>query len=74
MRRLFAAISATAFAITIFAGPTLAVSPNANPNACFGQGRADYALNGSFSVGYWASMRKGDNAAQNAAYRDACQP
>jgi hypothetical protein len=55
-------------------GAASAVSDNASPKACFGQGRADYALNGEFSVGYWASQRKADNAVQNAAYRDSCQP
>ena len=52
-------------------------SDNANQNACFGQGRSAYALMahalGLPTVGDYASMRKGDNADQNAAYRDACQ-
>jgi hypothetical protein len=49
-----------------------AASPNANQNACFGQARATFAvLTGD--VGFYASMRKGDNASINAASRDSCQ-
>jgi len=50
------------------------VSEHASPKACFGQGRANYALNGSESVGYWASLRQGDNSWMNQDYMDACQP
>jgi hypothetical protein len=52
-------------------------SDNANQNACFGQGRSEYALLahalGLPTVGDYASQRKGSNAEMNAAYRDACQ-
>ena len=51
---------------------------NASPTACFGQDRAAYAhmahAFGLPSVGFYASSRKGENAAINAAYRDSCQP
>ena len=64
----------------VLAGSTAAwaTSPNASDNACFGQDRADgvAALRAAFSPNAWgqiASVRKGDNAAMNAAYRDACQ-
>src|SRR5437773_768427 len=54
-------------------GSAFATSDNANQNACFGQGRATYATTSEpGAVGAAASERKGDNAAQNAAYRDAC--
>lgn len=48
-----------------------AASSNSSQNACFGQARASAAIAGV--VGYYASMRKGDNAAMNAAFREACQ-
>jgi hypothetical protein len=54
------------------AAPT--VSDNANSNACFGQARAYYAqllASTGTSNGYYISQRKGDNPAENQAYRDA---
>lgn len=53
--------------------PTLAAAAP-NQQACFGQGRSAYAISSDPGmVGYWASLRAGDNASINAAYRDACQ-
>lgn len=73
MKKLLIGICAfTMFALMVV--PVMAVSEKASPMACFGQGRASYALNGDYSVGYWASQRKGENAVMNAAYREACQP
>ena len=75
MRRVLVAASAAALVIGMFAGPTLATSANANTNACFGQARANYATtNAPGAVGDAASSRKGDNAVDNATYRDGCQP
>lgn len=51
-----------------------AVSLSASPQACFGQGRAEYAVNGPESPGYWASQRKGTNSTMNQDYMAACQP
>ena len=73
MRRLILIVSSATLALGLAAGPALATSDNANQHACFGQGRADFATTGSETVGFYASMRKGDNASINAAYRDACQ-
>lgn len=66
-----AAITAAAFGA--ISGSAFAVSENANQNACFGQGRAEYATTGSETVGFHASQRKGNNAEINAAYRENCQ-
>ena len=75
MRRVLIAVGAAALAIGVFAGPTLAVSSNANGNACFGQARAAYATTAApGSVGAAASSRKGDNSTINDAFKDACQP
>lgn len=71
---------ATAFAAVMLVGSVSAasawtmVSESASPKACFGQGRAEYALNGSETVGYWASARKATNATMNQDYMTACQP
>ncbi len=52
------------------------VSSNANPNACFGQARASYAKGGPNGAlaphnnGYYISLRKGNNPANNDWYRD----
>jgi hypothetical protein len=76
MRRIILGAAAAALSIAAIAGPVAAASDNANQNACFGQGRAAYAVaNGGTdaSVGFYASQRKGDNASINAAYRDSCQ-
>ncbi len=54
-------------------GSVAAVSTNASPKSCFGQDRAAYALTGSETVGYWASMRKGMNAEMNHDYMVWCQ-
>ena len=45
-----------------------------SPNSCFGQDRAaGVHLIGGSVWGAIAAERAGDNAAQNAAYRDSCQ-
>jgi hypothetical protein len=77
MNRLKKILAGTAITVATFgsiAFPAFAVSDNASQNACFGQGRAAYATTSApGAVGEAASARKGDNAAQNAAYREACQ-
>jgi hypothetical protein len=58
------------------AGSAVAAQP-ANPG-CFGKDRAAYANQfGSLGhevggVGYYASLRAGDNGAINQAYKDGC--
>lgn len=66
------------FGAAFAAAPT--VSSTANSNSCFGQARAYYAQGGPNGVlspennGYYISQRKGDNSANNAAYKAAnCQ-
>ncbi len=69
----------TATAALIFsslAGSVFAAQPT-NPG-CFGKDRAAYATeNGSLGsevgrVGYYASLRAGDNGSINQAYKDGC--
>jgi len=48
------------------------VSPQADQQACFGQARAAFASN-NVRMGQIISERKGDNARQNAEFREACQ-
>jgi hypothetical protein len=69
MRRVLSAASVAALVIGIFAGPTLAGQP-ANPG-CFGTDRAAFANTGG-DVGYWASLRAGENGAINQAYMITC--
>jgi hypothetical protein len=67
-RRFMSGSLAAAIALSVFAGTALAAP---NSNACFGQGRADFAsANGGpgTSNGYYISQRKGDNPAINAAW------
>lgn len=76
MRKYIALISATIVVAGLTATSAGAGQPT-NPG-CFGQDRAAYAnANGSLGhdfggVGYYASLRAGDNGAINQAYKDAC--
>jgi hypothetical protein len=74
MKKLILGAVVSAVLLSAAATPSFAISDEASPMSCFGQDRAEYALEGSESVGYWASMRKGLNSAMNIAYRLACQP
>jgi hypothetical protein len=64
-------------AVTGFAATTANAGAPTNPG-CFGQDRAAYAMeNGSLGndvggVGYWASLRAGDNGSINQAYKTSC--
>lgn len=70
------ALTATIAAACLTATAAVAAQP-ANPG-CFGQDRAAYANDfGSLGhdeggVGYYASLRAGDNGAINQAYKDTC--
>jgi hypothetical protein len=67
-RRLIGGSLAAAIALSVFAGSALAAP---NDNACFGQGRSDFAsANGGpgTSNGFYISQRQGDNPAINAAW------
>ena len=70
-RRLTAGAFAVAFALSTFAGTALAATP-ADPG-CFGQGRSAWVATITGQV--WgtteASVRAGDNAAMNLAWRIA---
>jgi len=76
MRKYIALVFATAAAAAVTATSAVAGQPT-NPG-CFGQDRAAYAnQNGSLGhdpggVGYYASLRAGDNGAINQAYKDGC--
>ena len=79
MRRVgvfFASFVAAAALAVPLSGFASAGAP-ANPG-CFGQDRAAYAnANGSLGhdpggVGYYASLRAGDNGAINQAYKTVC--
>ena len=73
-RSLVAAGAAVVLAVSV-AAPAGAESDNADPTACFGQDRADFAVaQPPGGVGDAASYARGDNADQNAAYRERCQP
>lgn len=75
IKRAIVTGAATATMLGSLAMPTLAVSDNANQQACFGQARAEYASTkpGGVSQGEHSSERKGNNAEMNAAFREACQ-
>ena len=68
--RLLATAAIAALAVPVFAAAGASADPGANN--CFGQGRAAYAVNGPTTVGFYASMRAGTNAAINHAYMDSC--
>lgn len=76
MHKKLAIFTALAVLGVIGAGSAVAGQP-ANPG-CFGQDRAAYATaNGSLGhevggVGYYASLRAGDNGAINQAYKTNC--
>ena len=70
-------------AVTIFVAvacvtATGAVAAQPSDPGCFGSGRAAYAVeNGSLGhevggVGYYASLRAGDNGQMNQDYKDNC--
>ena len=74
MRRILVTAAATAFALPLLAGTASAatvMSENASQQGCFGQARAWHSSQGI--NGEVISTRKGENAALNASYRDACQ-
>jgi hypothetical protein len=76
MHRKLAAITVLAVLGVVGAGAAVAGQP-ANPG-CFGTDRAAYAnANGSLGhevdgVGYYASLRAGDNGAINRTYKTGC--
>lgn len=61
-------------AAALFASTAMVAFAAPSQQACFGQGRSAgvHAIGGK-TWGDIASDRAGDNAAMNAAYRDACQ-
>lgn len=76
IKRLAIAGAASALMFSIFTGVAFAAQPV--NQGCFGQDRAAYAeANGSLGhdvggVGYYASLRAGDNGAINQAYKTSC--
>ncbi|GAC1531421.1 MAG: hypothetical protein NVS3B12_07410 [Acidimicrobiales bacterium] len=69
---------ATAFGAAMLAAPLVGMTaahadaPSTNKNACFGDGRSDYAQTAPGAVGAAASSRGGSNSTQNAAYKESC--
>ena len=76
MKKIIIGVAATTFIFGVLAVPAFAAQP-ASPG-CFGTDRAAYATtNGSLGnnvggVGYWASLRAGDNGTINQAYMLGC--
>lgn len=76
IKRIALAGAASAIILSSFAGIASAAGP-AKPG-CFGTDRAAYAtVNGSLGieaegVGYYASLRAGDNGSINQAYKTTC--
>ena len=74
--KLRTVISAAALALMLSAG-TVGVANAGQPTnpGCFGAGRAAFATSGgdaTGNVGYYASLRRSDNGAQNRAYAASC--
>lgn len=75
IKKLAIGVAATGI-LLISALPAFAAQPT--NQGCFGQDRAAYAnANGSLGndvggVGYYASLRAGDNGAINQAYKTGC--
>ena len=71
-RKLMVALVGVGLLAGTLAAPASAESGEAAQSACFGQARAAGAK--AFQpMGQVISERKGDNAAQNAAFREECQ-
>ena len=75
MNKLTRVAASVGASTLLFASSVLPVLAAGTPSqqACFGQGRSEYAKANPGGVGVVLSERKGDNAEMNAAYRDACQ-